>query len=86
LTDLNVRIASSREVVTAGANAPTIFGRENNTNPKHDEKEKTGYREISPLVLGSSPIGGADTFRNLFTHNRNRESPISSFEVLETHF
>jgi hypothetical protein len=45
LTDLNVRIASSREVVTAGANAPTIFGRENNTNPKHDEKEKTGYRE-----------------------------------------
>jgi hypothetical protein len=51
---LNVRIASSREVVTAGANAPTIFGRENNTNPKHDEKEKTGYREHTLRLVGFS--------------------------------
>jgi hypothetical protein len=47
LTESNVRIASSREVATAGANAPITFGRENNTKPKHEKRKNGISRDIS---------------------------------------
>jgi hypothetical protein len=40
LTELNAETAFTREAATAGTNAPTTFGRENPSKPRHLITEK----------------------------------------------
>jgi hypothetical protein len=47
LTELNAEAAFTREVVTAGTNAPTMFGRENPSKPRHLITEKGEDADIT---------------------------------------
>jgi hypothetical protein len=56
LTDSNVKTAFTREAATAGTNAPTIFGRENPSKPRHLITEKGEDADITIFLRNTSVL------------------------------
>jgi hypothetical protein len=56
LTELNAETAFTREAATAGANAPTMFGRENPSKPRHLITEKGEDADITIFLSKTSVL------------------------------